>query len=231
MKKQFNITKLVGVDWARFSWNPVTGCLTNCKYCYARGIAERFPDNFGGRESPFRPKFHPDRLLAPQCTKPISGPGGNLVFVCSMGEMFGDWVPQEWIDAVLEQVRKNPQWTFLFLTKNPERLTTIEWPVNVWVGATVDCQARVKPTTDAMKNVKASVRFISAEPLLERVDFGHDLKHIDWLIIGGQTGRTPVIPSEDWVNLLAKQARDAGCKLYFKHNLGMGGPTELPCRN
>ncbi len=107
------------VDWAKWTWNPVTGCLHNCGYCYARDIAERRMGDY--KAIGFTPHFHQDRLLAPQYTKvPAKAEtdiGYRNVFVCSMADLFGKWVPQEWIDAVLEEVRAAPQWNFLFLTK------------------------------------------------------------------------------------------------------------------
>ena len=105
------------IEWAAWSWNPVTGCQHGCDYCYAEDIANRFYPH------KFEPTFHPDRLTAPQNTK-IGTPrwhsdsGYKGVFVGSMADLFGNWVPQEWIDAVLNAVRGAPQWTFIFLTKN-----------------------------------------------------------------------------------------------------------------
>jgi hypothetical protein len=113
------------IEWARWSWNPITGCLHNCAYCYARDIAARFfPQNF-------EPSFLPSRLKAPDNTKqpnfdkiadPVERMGQRNVFVCSMADLFGKWVPVEWINAVLESIERNPQWTFLLLTKFPVRM-------------------------------------------------------------------------------------------------------------
>jgi len=102
-----------------------------------------------------------------------------------MSDLFGNWVPQEWIDRILEKVREFPEWTFVFLTKNPARLPTITWPDNAWVGTTVDVQARVKPAIDALKQVKAPVRFVSCEPFLEELTFPE--MPFEWLIIGGRS--------------------------------------------
>ncbi len=214
-KSLFNRTN-ENIDWAWWSWNPVTGCLNDCRYCYARGIATRFGGSTG-----FLPKFHPERLCAAINTRvPKSvSPWSRSVFVCSMADLFGDWVPQEWIDAVLERVRAAQQWTFIFLTKNPKRLPTITWPDNAWVGATVDVQARVRATEEAFAALRAPVRFVSCEPLQERVVFTRP-ELLDWLIVGAKSmGGRKVQPEWGWVEVLTSQARDVGAGVYMKPNL------------
>lgn len=208
------------IEWAGFSWNPITGCLHDCQYCYARDIAHRF------YAQGFEPAFLPSRLGAPQHTRlPAAAAtdiGKRNVFVCSMADLFGKWVPQDWIDAVLDTVRLAPQWNFLFLTKNPRRLAEIEWPDNAWVGTTVDCQARVAAAEEAFRNVKARVRFLSCEPLRESVKFS-DLSMFDWMIIGGQSkssGEPEMLPDWNWLERLQWQAREYGLKVYHKPNLG-----------
>jgi hypothetical protein len=136
---KFNEQQTTSIEWARWSWNPVTGCRHNCSYCYARDIAERF------YQQGFVPTFLPERLAAPRNTQvPASAEhdiGYRNVFTCSMADLFGRWVPREWIDAVLVEVAGNPQWNFLFLTKFPQRLPEFMFPSNAWVGTTVDAQA------------------------------------------------------------------------------------------
>jgi protein gp37 len=222
-KSQFNKTN-DNIEWAPYSWNPVTGCKNDCPYCYARDIAVRFMPSF-------EPTFHPERLNAPENTPvPASDkPGANNVFVCSMADLFGDWVPEEWIAAVLDQVEKHPEWNFLFLTKNPKRLSRYTWPKNAWIGATVDCQARAKATEEAFRQIDAPVRFVSCEPLLEPVIFD-DLSCFDWLIIGGRSRNTKMPefqPEWAWVENLVDQAREAGLNVYFKPNLTVR-PKEYP---
>jgi protein gp37/DNA-directed RNA polymerase specialized sigma24 family protein len=215
------------IEWARWSWNPVTGCRYNCPYCYARDIANRF------YQEKFEPTFRPERLSAPQNTKVPAGaetnPGLRNVFVCSMADLFGDWVPDEWIEAVLDAVRAAPQWNFLFLTKNPKRLPAWEWPDNAWVGTTVDCQVRVKAAEEAFAKVTAPVKFISCEPLREPLKFEH-LNLFDWIIIGGQSrssGQPEAQPEWPWVEDLLSQARKSGIPVYFKPNLTVR-PREYP---
>jgi protein gp37 len=224
---KFNETN-ENIEWAPFSWNPLTGCKHGCDYCYARDIAERFPDTF---PLGFEPNFLPERLTAPKNTKvpESNAPGSRGVFVCSMADLFGEWVPREQIDAVLTAVAESPQWTYIFLTKNPKRLGEFVWPFNAWVGATVDTQARVAPTEKAFENLNAPVKFVSCEPLLERVSFSH-ISIFDWLIIGGrsQTSTGPEFqPDWEWVEHLMSQARGGKIRVYWKPNLTVR-PKEFP---
>jgi protein gp37 len=207
------------IGWARWSWNPVTGCLHNCEYCYARDIAERlYPQKFA-------PTFLPERLTAPLHTKlpkdATDDPAWRRVFTCSMADLFGKWVPQEWITAVFEQIRETPQWEYLCLTKFPDRLAQIDWPDNVWAGTTVDRQHRVAVAEKSFAGVKAGVRWLSCEPLLEPLKFS-SLVMFDWVVIGASTGSQqaePFAPPFEWVTDLYQQARAAGCRVYLKHNL------------
>lgn len=222
----FNRTN-ANVDWAWWTWNPVTGCLHDCVYCYARDIAHRFyPEKF-------EPTFRPERLHAPHNTpvppEAATDVRARSVFVVSMGDLFGKWIPQAWIDAILAEVRAAPQWTFLFLTKFPQRLAEIAWPENAWVGTTVDAQYRVEIAEKAFRNVTASVRWLSCEPLRERLTFS-SLDMFDWVVLGGQSASTqaPAFqPPWEWVEDLVQQARAAACLVYFKPNLETR-PQEYP---
>lgn len=131
------------------------------------------------------------------------------------------WVPQEWIDKVMETVRENQQWNFLFLTKNPKRLVGIDFPDNCWVGTTVDVQERVAPAMEAFKQVRAKVKFLSCEPLQEHLQF-EDMSMFDWMIVGGRsksTGMPEGQPGWMWVEDLLMQARKDNLSIYFKPNL------------
>jgi len=224
------------IEWAKWSWNPVTGCLHGCKYCYARDIANRFSP------TKFAPTFYPDRLTAPERMKipehRKNEEGINTVFVCSMADLFGEWVPQEWIDKVIAAVKEYKEWNFIFLTKNPKKYIGIEWPENAWVGTTVDTQARVEAAVEAFSHIEASVKFLSCEPLKEHLQFNADeydkegewLSVFDWVIIGGQSessGMEASQPQWEWVESLHNQARNAKCAIYWKPNLTIK-PKEYP---
>jgi len=217
--------------WAGMGWNPVKGCRNTCNYCYAYFISKtRYPDKF-------EPRIFPERLIAPKITPiPKSERIRNMirnriVFTVSMGELFGPWVPDDWIEQVLDAIRKAPDyWIFALSTKYPQRLVGIDFPENVWIGTTVDKQFRVKAVEEAFQQVKATVKFVSCEPLLEPVVF-NNIGLFDWLIIGAQSrfyqNQPPWQPEWAWCESLIKQARDANLKVFIRPNLKVG-PHEKP---
>jgi protein gp37/ParB-like chromosome segregation protein Spo0J len=207
------------IDWAQWSWNPITGCLHDCPYCYARDIATRF------YEHGFEPTLHPDRLFAPRFTRVPAKADTDVryrnVFTGSMADIFGRWTPVEWVEAVLTEVREAPQWNFLFLTKFPKRMSEFKIPKNAWMGTTVDCQARVANAERAFEKVDCSVRWLSVEPLIEPLKFSR-LDLFDWIVIGGasESTQTPAWhPPLSWVEDLEGQAAADGCRVYRKPNL------------
>jgi protein gp37/ParB-like chromosome segregation protein Spo0J len=245
-KPTFNKTN-EQVSWASWTWNPVTGCLHGCKYCYARELAmrasykEAYPVGF-------TPLFHHERLSAPANTpvpkEAATDERQRRVFVCSMADLYGKWVPQDWIDAVHAVATSNPQWDYLMLTKFPRRYVGLALPQTAWIGTSVDEQKRVRIAEEAFRQVKdVRVKWLSLEPLLAPLQFS-DLSMFDWIVIGSQTatdqpdGYVPEFaPPFEWVARIVAQAREAGCRVYLKPNLigrvdpqspGMVLPQEEP---
>ena len=189
------------IEWCDYTWNPVTGCLNNCSYCYARKIGMRFQGHF-------KPTFHKDRLLQPFKEKKPS-----KIFVCSMADLFGDWIPKEWIDVIIHTAKMLPQHTFLFLTKNPKRYADFEFPQNCWLGET-QTGGYVQMNMPHKKNIQ----FISIEPLLEEVKFSFSVRNlIEWIIVGGLTPKS--VHTEKWVDDILTTARGYNIPVFLKSNL------------
>lgn len=222
------------IEWASWSWNPVTGCLHGCDYCYARDIASRFFDYIPGDK--FQPAFYPERLTAPGNTRlvdmssiddPILRTSKRNVFVCSMADLFGKWVPDEWIEAVLDQARSNPQWNFLFLSKFPIRMADFSFPENTWIGTTVDTQAAVQRAENSFMKIRdggyKGIAWLSCEPMMESLTFSM-LDAFDWVIMGGasKSTRTPGMrPNFEWIVSLWNQAKSFNLPVYMKTNIGI----------
>jgi protein gp37 len=248
-KATFNQTDGEGISWAAWSWNPVTGCLHGCNYCYARAIAHRFTDGF---PVGFTPLFHHERLDAPAHTtipaahrdeSHLGCPDGHCqicayrrVFVCSMADLYGRWVPDKWIKQVHESMLASPAWEYLLLTKFPARYVGLDMPAGTWLGTSVDEQKRVRIAEDAFRQVDGvKVKWLSLEPLKEPLEFS-DLSMFDWVVIGAQTEtRQPdgtveaFAPPFEWVARIYSQAVEAGCKVHLKPNLANGKPgMQLP---
>ena len=144
------------------------------------------------------------------------------VFVCSMADLFGRWVPDEWIELVMDRVKAHPEWNFLFLTKFPQRFAECDkFPKNAWMGTTVDCQSRVANAEKAFAKLSGGTKWLSVEPMLTPIKF-KQLDLFDWVVIGGasRSANTPAwVPPFDWLVDLHCQAREAKCKIYHKDNL------------
>ncbi len=228
-KATFNESKGDGVSWAAYTWNPITGCLHGCGYCYARSIADRFPAAF---PAGFEPLFHPERLDAPLNTKiPAKhkdDPAWRRVFMTSMGDAYGRWVQQEWIDQIHAAERAAPWWEYIHLTKFPARYVGLDLPPRAWMGTSVDEQNRVRIAEDAMRAVQGEdlIKWLSLEPLREKLEFA-DLSMFDWIVIGAQTRTTQpggvtvpaFAPPAEWVLRITHQAREAGVPVHWKPNL------------
>jgi protein gp37 len=246
-KPTFNRTN-EQIDWAAWSWNPVTGCLHGCRYCYAREMAEMRESYKPRYPVGFTPLFHHERLDAPANTsvpdKAKHDPRLKRVFVCSMADLYGKWVPDEWIERVHASCIANPKWDYLMLTKFPRRYVGRQLPATAWLGTSVPEQKYVRLAEEAFSQIKdVRVKWLSLEPLLQPLKFT-DLSMFNWIVIGSQSATTqldgPVkefAPSFEWVARIVAQARECGCRVYLKPNLqgdthsqspGMRLPQEEP---
>lgn len=182
------------IEWTDYTWNPVTGCKKDCWYCYVKRIV--------GYDR--KPAFHEARIYKPQSVKK---PG--KIFVCSTADLFGEWISSDWIERILLVVRRCPQHTFQFLTKNPERYTSFDFPKNCWLGQTVVEKEDYKEITN--KNIS----FVSFEPLLND-NIGDYRFPAAWYIIGGLTPQPK--HSKLAIDKILSQASYFGVPVFIKAN-------------
>ena len=181
------------IEWCDVTWNPVTGCLRGCKFCYARNIANRFKKNYAEW---FAPKFYPERLQDPYTQKKP-----KVIFVVSMGDLFDDKVPLPWIESVLESCLSAPWHTYIFLTKNPDKMRLFfqDYAVqkNFWLGTSCgeskESWKRMVPIIE-IGGINGWNTFLSVEPLQEQ-NPNFYLGGIKWVIVGIRTNPlTPCTP-------------------------------------
>jgi len=252
------------IEWCDMTWNPITGCLHGCRYCYARKLTARFGcdttlhvenldtdplyKHIKQLESKkgfellrpcanlypfgFAPTLHKYRLNEPQKVKKP-----QTVFVGSMADMFGEWVPDEWVREVFRSCLQAPRHRYLFLTKNPSRYYDVmellfhldreyEAGRDFWVGATATNQYQA----DALNAPDKIVRWVSLEPLQESVDITQLLSKrpswgrerlIKWIVVGAESGnrKNKIIPKRERIEDIVNACRNASVPVFLKNNL------------
>jgi len=205
------------IEWTELTWNPTTGCTkisAGCKFCYAEVMAKRLQAmGIEKYKDAFAVRTHPEALRIPYTWK-----SPKTVFVNSMSDLFHDQIPLSFIKQVFEVMNDNPQHVFQVLTKRAERLLEVspelKWTHNIWMGVSVEDE-RVIHRIDYLRKTKAKVKFLSLEPLIGPLQ-NLNLKKIDWIIVGGESGRKPRPMSEDWVLDIQEQCGKAEVAFFFK---------------
>lgn len=198
-----------GIEWCDISWNPITGCLHGCWYCYARKLFTRFHKNF-------EPTFYPERL---EELKNLKKP--SKIFVCSVADLFADWTPKEWTSAIFNKINEYPQHEYQLLTKQPQNLKNfMDYDFkNCWLGVTIN-ENKDLWKIPFIKIKSAKIRFLSFEPLLENLNLtNRDFKGIDWIIIGKLTGSKRIKLQKEWVENIIKIARKNKIPIFIKNNI------------
>lgn len=206
------------IEWTEHTWNPMTGCTKvspGCKNCYAEEMANRLKAmGTPGYENGFELSLMRERL-----EQPLRRKKPTKYFVNSMSDLFHEAVPDEFLDQVFDVIEQTPHHTYQILTKRAERLSNyfmgVAAPQNAWLGVSVEDRQYGVPRIDLIRQVSASVRFLSVEPLLE--DIGQiDLTDIHWVIVGGESGRKARPLKEEWVNKIQRQCEEQGAAFFFK---------------
>lgn len=205
------------IEWTEMTWNPTTGCdkiSAGCKYCYAEVMSRRLQAmGIDKYKDGFKLRLHEDALLIPYGWK-----SPKIVFVNSMSDMFHKDVPLGFIQRVFKTMNENPQHTFQVLTKRSDILLkyhkSLNWTHNIWMGVSVE-DARVKYRIDDLRKTNAKTKFLSLEPLIGPLR-KMNLKKIDWVIVGGESGRKPRPMDVDWVLDIQEQCEKAKVAFFFK---------------
>ncbi len=219
------------IKWTDETWNPVTGCTkisAGCRNCYAADIEKRFWGDLKFSDV----QFHPDRL-----EQPLKWRKPRRVFVNSMSDLFHESVSFDDILRVFMVMRQAKPHTFQVLTKRPDRMRLFmeEWfpsaealanmtlrpmapPANVWLGVTAESQKAADERIPVLLKTPAAVRFVSFEPLLERIALHslHQFQNIDWGIVGGESGPKARKCAIEWIDDLVDRHRDYGVACFVK---------------
>lgn len=199
------------------TWNPVTGCSkisAGCKFCYAERMAKRLQAMGVVRyRNGFQVTLQEDLLDAPRAWRQP-----RFVFVNSMSDLFHEDVSLEFIRRVFSTMVATPQHTYQILTKRSARLKELApelvWPSNVWMGVSVENKSVLR-RIDHLRSIPASVRFLSCEPLIGPLD-GLNLKGIQWVIVGGESGPGARPMQREWVQAIRHQCRLLQIPFFFK---------------
>jgi protein gp37 len=209
------------IEWTDATWNPVTGCTKvspGCDNCYAERFSERFRGVPGHPfESGFDLTLRPERL-----SQPLEWKKPRMIFVNSMSDLFHKEVPQSHISRVFD-IMENADWhIYQVLTKRSsllrkfinERYPDDKAPSHMWFGVSVENDKALSRISH-LQRANAGIRFLSIEPLIGPIE-KLNLKGIDWVIVGGESGpgARPVDPQ--WVLNIRNQCIKARVAFFFK---------------
>ena len=229
------MTTQSSIEWTEHTWNPITGCTKvspGCKNCYAEKMAMRLRAmGAPGYNDGFALSLHPDRLI-----QPVRRKKSTVYFVNSMSDLFHEDVPDDFLDRVLNVIHATPHHTYQVLTKRAKRLPIYfsdkKCPPNLWLGVSVEDRRYGLPRIDYLRLVKAPVRFLSIEPLLEPLG-QMDLDGIDWVIVGGESGHRARRMRHEWVEDIRLQTQESNVAFFFKQwgNWGEDGVKRSKKKN
>jgi protein gp37 len=205
------------IEWTEATWNPVTGCTKvspGCKHCYAERMAGRLlAMGQANYRNGFRVTLQPHRLQLPlRWRRP------QTIFVNSMSDLFHTDVPLDYIQRVFDVMRRAHWHRFQVLTKRADRLAAmsgdLDWAPNVWMGVSVESD-KYRGRIDELRATAAETKFLSLEPLLGPLK-GLDLRGIQWVIVGGESGPGARPMDPEWALDLRDQCRRANVPFFFK---------------
>lgn len=205
------------IEWTELTWNPTTGCnkvSQGCKFCYAEVMARRLKAmGLEKYRNGFELTLHENALKIPYTWKQP-----KIVFVNSMSDLFHKDIPLEFIQRVFKVMNDNPQHVFQVLTKRADVLLKyhkeLEWTHNIWMGVSVE-DSNSLGRINFLRRTRAKVKFLSCEPLIGPLN-NLNLKKIDWVIVGGESGRRPRPMKPEWVFEIHNRCIEAKVPFFFK---------------
>lgn len=213
------------IEWTEQTWNPATGCTKispGCKHCYAEVMARRLmhmgaPGYCNGFDL---------SLMHERLEQPLKRKSPTTYFVNSMSDLFHEGISDQFLDEVFKVITQTPRHTYQILTKRASRLPDYfnsgrVCPENVWLGVSVEDKEYGIPRIDFLRNIDASVRFLSIEPLLEDIGL-IDLQGIHWVIVGGESGPKARLMKQSWVESIQNQCDKEEVAFFFKQWGGWG---------
>jgi len=205
------------IEWTEMTWNPTTGCnkiSAGCKYCYAEVMTRRLEAmGIEKYKNGFKVRTHENALDIPYSWKKP-----KVVFVNSMSDLFHPEVSFEFIEKVFKVMNDTPQHTYQVLTKRADRLYELHyqlnWTNNIWMGVSIENE-KVVERIDFLRETNAIVKFLSCEPLIGPLHT-LNLDNINWVIVGGESGRKARPMKESWVWDIRQQCENASVAFFFK---------------
>ena len=252
------------IEWTNKTWNPIVGCThasIGCQNCYAERMANRLSKNPVTKEK-YGSVIGPDgkwngktNFIPEELEKPMKWKKPAMIFVCSMSDLFHTSNSFDWIDEVMKVILNSERHIFQILTKRPEiakrYFSTFKAdkyfpPKNLWIGVSAENQEQADNRIPALLEIPAKVRFVSAEPLLSKVDLRNidannyenfcminaltgdhtdmgrpyfPVNKLDWVIAGPETGPKSRPMKYEWIESLAYQCESAGVAFFDKKNI------------
>ena len=206
------------ISWTDATWNPVVGCdkvSPGCDNCYAEALTRRFPARY---PDGFKLTPKPHRLKDPYKWSP------RTIFVNSMSDLFHADISLEYLHEVWNVMLNTPQHTYQILTKRPSIMRyRIEYqqlalPPHIWLGTSVESQEFAAKRIPSLLAIPASVRFISAEPLLGPLDLSPWMTDLQWVIVGGESGGGYRPMDMQWARDIRDQCEHENVPLWFKQH-------------
>lgn len=205
------------IEWTEMTWNPTTGCnkiSAGCKFCYAEVMARRLKAmGVEKYKDGFKLALHEDTLFTPFTWK-----SPKIVFVNSMSDLFHKDIPLSFLKKVFKVMNDNPQHVFQVLTKRADILLKyhkkLNWTHNIWMGVSIENEKFIE-RIDSLRETDARTKFLSCEPLIGPLP-NLNLDKIDWVIVGGESGRKPRPMEPDWVIDIQEQCEEKGVAFFFK---------------